>query len=566
MYRLLNLLGFRKKIFFSILVFASIFASFMEVLGLGLLIPIVSSLLDNSIYLKFNNFFSNYGLITFTHNSFLYFCIILLPTIFIFKNLFLLFFHYLEANLIFNTLRDFSKKIYKIFLFQKYEFYINESSSNFFTKLGSELAILQNYLISSVIYITELIILTSLVLFLLYFVFEEVIIILAVVVICISIFYFFFYKKIKNLGSSRKKFELKKTKTILETDRGIKEIKIYNRESIFENYFNQNNQKIHEFLKKYYVIQKIPKLFFEAIAILTVSILLYVLLKNNSSSDIIVKLTLVTGAIIRILPSLNKVIHAYNTRKYSMPAIDDIFRFIKRLKIKNSFNKKDVKKFVDKIKISKVKFNYKNRDNNHLIFENLNLKIKKSDKIAIMGDSGSGKSTLIDIILGFLAPDKGKITVDKITNINQILKNMISYCPQYIYIFDKSIEKNISLEDQYEKIDFIKIKKLKKICCLNTFSNSNKKKQLLGEGGIKISGGQKQRIGIARALYFERDILILDESLNAIDTKTSKKIIKNILLNYPNLTIILVTHSIELAKMTKKIYKIQNKTLKLNIN
>ena len=566
MYRLLNLLGFRKKIFFSILVFASIFASFMEVLGLGLLIPIVSSLLDNSIYLKFNNFFSNYGLITFTHNSFLYFCIILLPTIFIFKNLFLLFFHYLEANLIFNTLRDFSKKIYKIFLFQKYEFYINESSSNFFTKLGSELAILQNYLISSVIYITELIILTSLVLFLLYFVFEEVIIILAVVVICISIFYFFFYKKIKNLGSSRKKFELKKTKTILETDRGIKEIKIYNRESIFENYFNENNQKIHEFLKKYYVIQKIPKLFFEAIAILTVSILLYVLLKNNSSSDIIVKLTLVTGAIIRILPSLNKVIHAYNTRKYSMPAIDDIFRFIKRLKIKNSFNKKDVKKFVDNIKISKVKFNYKNRDNNHLIFENLNLKIKKSDKIAIMGDSGSGKSTLIDIILGFLAPDKGKITVDKITNINQILKNMISYCPQYIYIFDKSIEKNISLEDQYEKIDFIKIKKLKKICCLNTFSNSNKKKQLLGEGGIKISGGQKQRIGIARALYFERDILILDESLNAIDTKTSKKIIKNILLNYPNLTIILVTHSIELAKMTKKIYKIQNKTLKLNIN
>ena len=352
----------------------------------------------------------------------------------------------------------------------------------------------------------------------------------------------------------------------METDRGIKEIKIYNRESIFENYFNQNNQKIHEFLKKYYVIQKIPKLFFEAIAILTVSILLYVLLKNNSSSDIIVKLTLVTGAIIRILPSLNKVIHAYNTRKYSMPAIDDIFRFIKRLKIKNSFNKKDVKKFVDNIKISKVKFNYKNRDNNHLIFENLNLKIKKSDKIAIMGDSGSGKSTLIDIILGFLAPDKGKITVDKITNINQILKNMISYCPQYIYIFDKSIEKNISLEDQYEKIDFIKIKKLKKICCLNTFSNSNKKKQLLGEGGIKISGGQKQRIGIARALYFERDILILDESLNAIDTKTSKKIIKNILLNYPNLTIILVTHSIELAKMTKKIYKIQNKTLKLNIN
>ena len=563
MYRLLSLLGFKKKVFFSILVLTSIFASIMEVLGLGLLIPIVSSLLDKSIYLKFNNFFSLFGFRTFTEDGFLYFCIILLPSIFIFKNLFLLFFHHLEANLIFKTLRDFSKKIYKIFLFQRYEFYINESSSNFFTKLGSELAILQVYLISSVIYITELIILSSLILFLLYFVFEEVILILSVVVLCISIFYFFFYKKIKNLGASRKKFELKKTKTILETNRGIKEIKIYNRETIFENDFNQNNEKIHKFLKKYYVIQKIPKLFFEAIAVLTVSIFLFVLLKNDSSSDIIVKLTLVTGAIIRILPSLNKIIHAYNSRKYSMPAIEDIFNFAKRLKIRKSNNKKEIQKFDNKIDISKVKFNYKNKDGNQLIFENLNLKIRKGEKISIMGNSGSGKSTLIDILLGFLAPEKGKITIDGSNIKNYFFKNIISYCPQYIYIFDKSIEKNISLEDQYEKINLNKIEKLKKICCLNSFSKPKKNKRMLGEGGLKVSGGQKQRIGIARALYFNREILILDESLNAIDTKTSKKIVKNILKNYPSLTIILITHSLELAKMMKKKYKLENKKLKL---
>ena len=176
----------------------------MEVLGLGLLIPIVSSLLDNTFYLKFNDYLSSYGLKTFTQESFLYFCIILLPSIFILKNLFLLFFHYLESNLIFKTLRDFSKNIYKIFLFQKYEFYINESSSNFFTKLGSELIILQTYLISSVVFITESIILSFLTLFLLYFVFEEVLIIFFVVTLSTFFFYFLFYKKIKNLGLSRK--------------------------------------------------------------------------------------------------------------------------------------------------------------------------------------------------------------------------------------------------------------------------------------------------------------------------------------------------------------------------
>ena len=100
-------------------------------------------------------------------------------------------------------------------------------------------------------------------------------------------------------------------------------------------------------------------------------------------------------------------------------------------------------------------------------------------------------------------------------------------------------------------------------CLSSSFTNKNK--GFLGEGGLKISGGQKQRIGIARALYFNRQILILDESLNAIDLKTSKKILRNILNNYPDLTVILVTHSQALAKMTKKIYKIKDKKLTLNI-
>ena len=156
-----------------------------------------------------------------------------------------------------------------------------------------------------------------------------------------------------------------------------------------------------------------------------------------------------------------------------MPAIEDIFNFAKRLKIRKSNNKKEIQKFDNKIDISKVKFNYKNKDGNQLIFENLNLKIRKGEKISIMGNSGSGKSTLIDILLGFLAPEKGKITIDG-SNIKIIFKNIISYCPQYIYIFDKSIEKNISLEDQYEKINLNKIEKLKKICCLNSFSKPKK--------------------------------------------------------------------------------------------
>ena len=290
------------------------------------------------------------------------------------------------------------------------------------------------------------------------------------------------------------------------------------------------------------------------------------MLSNNESSEIIIKLTVVTGAIIRILPSLNKVINAYNIIKYSLPAVNDISKFLKRLKIKKIFsNKKSIRAFKEKILIKNVSFSHKNKNENLHIFENLNLTIKKGEKISIMGNSGSGKSTLIDLVLGFLKPDKGKLLVDKTNIKNYYSNNIISYCPQSIHIFNTSIEKNISLESQIKKIDISKVNKLKQICFLNSFFSKQKNDQkFFGEGGSKISGGQKQRIGIARALYFNPKILILDESLNAVDNKTAKKIFKNIIKNYPKLTVILVTHSKMLANLSEKIYNLSNKKLRLS--
>ena len=566
MFSLLGLLGFKKKIFFTLLILSSIFASLLEVLGLGLLIPIVSSLFDDTFYLRFNEFALKSGFPEFTNESFLFLCIFLLPIIFISKNLFLFFFHRIEANLIYKTLTEFSKKIYKIFLFQKYNFYINEKSSNFVNKLGSEFNVLHNYIIASVNFLTEIIILFALLFFLLFIAFEEIAIIFFIVLISTFIFYLIFYKKIKNFGALRKKFDLRKTNLILETLKGIKEIKIYKREEIFENDYNVNNELIYGFSKKYYVLQKIPKLFFEAISILTLSIFIFILTNNNNSSDIIIKLTVVTGAIIRILPSLNKVINSFNIKKYSLPAVEDIFKFLKRLKIKKIIsNKNSIGTFEDKILIKKVEFAHKNKKENLKIFENLNLAIKKGEKISIIGHSGSGKSTLVDLILGFLKPDKGELTVDNINVKNFFSNNIISYCPQSIHIFNTSIEKNISLESQVDKIDINKIQKLKRICQLNTFFSKKKNDQnFFGEGGSKVSGGQKQRIGIARALYFNPKILILDESLNAIDNKTGKKIFQNIVKNYPKLTIILVTHSKVLANLSEKIYTLSNKKLRLS--
>ena len=173
----------------------------------------------------------------------------------------MLFFHNLEGNFIFKTLRDFSRRIYKTFLYQKYEFYVDEDSANFFTKLSSELTILQVYLVSMSSLVSEIIVLFFLMTFLFFFVFQEAIFIFLVVIIFVSIFYLIFYKRIKKLGELRKKLELERTKKILETSNGIKEIKIYNKENIFEDSYSLNTEMLSEFLKNTMLFKKYQNFF-----------------------------------------------------------------------------------------------------------------------------------------------------------------------------------------------------------------------------------------------------------------------------------------------------------------
>ena len=559
MFNLLNILDFKKKVFFSILILSSIFASFLEILGLGLLIPIISSLLDNTFYIQVNDYFSRFGLAQFTEQNFLLFCLFALPIVFFTKNLFLFLFHNFEAFFIFKTLQNFSLKIYKIFLYQKYNFYLSENSSNFFVKLNSEFKILERYFISIINFITESIILFFLIIFLVYFLKEEILLILIIILLCIFSFYFFFYKKIKKIGFLRKISEQKKTQNILETVSGIKEIKIYEKEIFFSSIFSKINHDLFKSFKNFYIIEKIPKLFFETAAILALVIVIFFLIQSNETSSVIIKITVISGTLIRILPTINRLIHSYNTRKYGISSVKETIEFLNRIKIKR-VNKNIIKNFEKKMVFSKVNFKYQN--NNELIFENLDFSIYKKDKISIMGLSGSGKSTFVDIVLGFLNTSKGKITIDG-KNIKKYSYNsLISYSPQSNYIFDTSIEKNIALEDDIKKIDFKKINDLKKICILeNSSKQRNNFKKSLGESGAKISGGQKQRIGIARALYFNPQILILDESFSAIDVKTSIKILSNIYKYYKDITVILITHSPILANMNKKIYILDKKKL-----
>jgi ABC-type bacteriocin/lantibiotic exporter with double-glycine peptidase domain len=194
------------------------------------------------------------------------------------------------------------------------------------------------------------------------------------------------------------------------------------------------------------------------------------------------------------------------------------------------------------------------------IFNQFNLKIIKGSKCAIIGKSGVGKTTLLDILIGIHEIQKGKLLVDNIEidlkNLKQ-WKNNIAYAPQEIFLFDDSIAKNISLELNPDNIDEKKLVKCAKLSEIYDFINKLPKRfdTPVGESGTYLSGGQKQRLGIARALYKNKKILILDEATNALDSELEELILNN-LDNIKDITIIQVTHKLNSSFKFDQIIKL----------
>ena len=274
------------------------------------------------------------------------------------------------------------------------------------------------------------------------------------------------------------------------------------------------------------------------------------------------------GAGFRIMPSLNRLILATQSLKFSHSVIDLIHHDIFTLKFYNEnsfdqFNKENSKK-IDKLEFQDVSFKYDGSEK--FIFQNINLQISKNDFIGIYGESGEGKSTFVDILSGLLEPTSGKLIVNNSEDYKNIINNggeYIGYVPQNIYLNDESICSNIAFGENEENINKKTINYAIDSAKLRTFVDGlkNKENTLIGDRGIKISGGQKQRIGIARALYRKSQILIFDESTSSLDEKTENEFLEVVKDLSKNTLIILISHKPNTLKYCNKIFKIVDKKI-----
>jgi ABC-type multidrug transport system fused ATPase/permease subunit len=260
-------------------------------------------------------------------------------------------------------------------------------------------------------------------------------------------------------------------------------------------------------------------------------------------------------ALYRLLPAVNKILGGINNIQYLMPILSDVMHDIKLETEQYSNNKIE---FKESINIQNLSFSYRDK----IIFDNINLNIQKNDKVALIGPSGVGKSTLINILLGFIDNYKSDIYIDstKLSKGNWLnFRKKIGYIPQDVYLFDSTVADNIVFGRDYNEKKIIEA--LQKA---NIYDDLKEKEGLntrVGDGGIQLSGGQKQRIAIARALYSDPEIIIMDEGTSALDVEVEKKIMNEIFNISKNKTLIIITHRIDSIKDCNKIYKLENKKI-----
>ena len=228
----------------------------------------------------------------------------------------------------------------------------------------------------------------------------------------------------------------------------------------------------------------------------------------------------------------------------------------------NSFNKNSESKIkkVKKIEIKNLSFQYPN--SKKMLLEDINIKFENNTSIGFIGKTGCGKSTLIKLIAGLLEPTKGKILVNELDiNENKISwYQNFSYIPQNIFLFDESIKKNIAFGLEEEDIDKSRLKEAVQLSGLERFTMNlpNKLDTKVGAQGLKLSGGQIQRVGIARALYFKSDLIIMDEATSALDQKTEKDILNDFYSLKNNRFLIMISHRLNSLSECDLIYFIED--------
>ena len=568
-----KIINSKEKTKLSLLVLLMIFAAILETIGIGLIIPAISILINGTEAILDLKLFNSLKMLilNFSDKELAIYIFLSLFLIFLIKTFFLVILYHVQYKFSSSVLGRISKDLYSKIVAQPYSLFFQKNSSKYLNTLSNETKIFIDSCLEPFLQVSaELIIFLFIIVFLIMIEPLGSLLVIFTLSFSMIIFYFFTKNKTRHWGQQRQIFEEKLLKNMQETFHGIKEIKIFNVSKYIFSIFSNNLFKTIEARRKMNFILQLPRLWLEIIAVFTmVSVVMITIIFSNEISTVIPMLAVFSAAAFRIIPSANRILIAMQNLRYGFASaeklienIDDIDEAFQA--VKNSPQTLEIQNF-EEIVMRDIKFDYE--EPHKQIFEKLNFSLKKGECIGIIGTTGIGKSTFVDIFCGLLKQDDGDLLINNknVNNKNVNWKNIIGYVPQNYYLLDGTIKENIAFGQNHADINVSKLKEATRSAQLDNLIESleNGYDTKVGERGIKLSGGQRQRLAIARALYFEPQILIFDESTSSLDIETEKNLMETITKFKGAKTMIIISHRPSTLEKCDKIFQIQDYNFKL---
>lgn len=550
-----------KRKIFGIVVLMVI-GGFLEILSLSMIVPLIAAIVNMELITKYEIVMKIFDFIGITDEKGMLITMSIGFAVLMFlKNLVIFFMERAKKYFIANGKKSTANKLFRVYISRPYVYFLHCNSGEIITVINVLVEKVYALLQDVLTLVSKIIVVVALVTVVVLIDWKVSIFLLIVLGILTIILYRTMYRKDEQVGEQQTRCTMKMMDTVNQTVSGIKDIKVLNREKFFADKYRKYSTRNCNLEKQKFVYDTAPKLISEVVMSLCIAgYIMISIFTDQNMQEVLVGMSAVSIAVARIIPSVNSINSCINKIMYNKPMLKKVSGEVIsdiNSKQKISFGEAPAPfPLNDRIVFDHVSFMYPDGTEN--VISDIVLSIKKGERIGIVGASGEGKTTFVNMLLGFLEPNEGKIMVDGgdiSQNVKGWMKN-IGYIPQMIFLVDDSIRNNIIFgaeEASDERIwEILKIVKLDKyVQSLDAGLDTE-----VGENGVRLSGGQRQRIGIARALYHNPDILVFDEATAALDDATESEIMNEIYGFSQDKTLIFIAHRTSTLSGCDRIYRV----------
>lgn len=383
-------------------------------------------------------------------------------------------------------------------------------------------------------------------------------------------------KRMRIYGEKSRILSIKSSSQITIAFGCFKEMKIDDRSAFVLNKYKEASNAYAKLQGEYkYKINSNSVIIQNSIMAVMFLILLFLLIFGRNLSSLLAPMVVYITALVRMLSMVYSILNGMNNIEYAKKS----YEALKECMADYSLLKKAEKDFGTirrkeltlrkEVSVRNLTFGYSEKMK---IFENASINIPVGCSVAVIGASGSGKTTFVDLLLGLLKPQEGHVFFDDYDIVTQSdseglcrvsMGELVSYIPQTVYLNGETIRNNVAFFEDEDNIDDARVMECLK--CAQIWEDIQKMPDgvdtLIGENGTTISGGQRQRIALARALYKDFELLVMDEATAALDMETEKAVIDSIRQIKANKTLIMVTHHMSLANECDVVYRIEDKKI-----